>query len=961
MPSLLVLTETMTTTPEKWKLPGYRLLGSQQPKVSNGGGRPSGGTVCFVRKETNGPIQIIDMAGPRYTMAIALQSVVVIVTYRAPAKDRVEMMSYFADLQKMIEELQSSRYKVVLMGDMNAHLQEDSKWTNKPANMAGEAVAQLATETSLHRKTPTNVAPPAWTFRRTTVEEYENSVTPEGEKSITDHVWVDESLIENAIYHLNVTDNMRTDHAGQRLLLGLNIPDQKQALKPKPTPQRKHLERGEETAERYTRMAQGKMREWLDKSRKNRSRHDDPLFVTKAIEELEDTLIETMELINPQRLSSQGGSKSERKQMRKNGIIESLQEKIRRERKEGTQTTHAEMRDEILAEVEEEKRSTAQVGWLSSQLLRQGETAGVWSTRRKLSTVFRPEIPRAFFRENGTLAWRETEVLDMVRKATKELVDPSKKHLLGQPDEKLKETIRVKHRRYAQVAKSAREWTVSEEDVKEAAKYVLKTYQKRGACGQTGLSAEMLVLLEEQLLEVLQTVLEMIQRCGRTPNRWRNLLVVLAQKPGKPERKLSSDRPLVLAEILLKALERVVKRHQDMAMARRPLHPSIMAYRPGLCTGMAIFTLTETTMQARLQGMRVVLDVNDVKNAYGGMNRKRVEVFLWETLGLQGQLWELTRQLSGNGIYATRYHGFLTAPQAQRGGYAQGKVLSPNHSNIAMHDLMVGLEDAGAGVMVGGHLIVGVSWSDDFIPIVPVEKMSTFPTAKAEVMSRLEMQAQPSKLFGLPMFRGAKKWATGSISPEEAATEEEETEEKQETEDFCAWSHDHCSIRMMNHPYAVRHSGKLLGRLVGANGYRHQGQAAWTKRKANGAIKILSYMGAFSAQADTELTHMLYVYLVRSVITTAMLNTHMCATDYKQLRATQAEIYRRGTWAGKRVSQRVIIRELGKEVIDVALWSAKLGLLERIKRLGEESMQRRSSRIGGRKQGPMCRDLRAMG
>jgi hypothetical protein len=129
----------------------------------------------------------------------------------------------------------------------------------------------------------------------------------------------------------------------------------------------------------------------------------------------------------------------------------------------------------------------------------------------------------------------------------------------------------------------------------------------------------------------------------------------------------------------------------------------------------------------------------------------------------------------------------------------------------------------------------------------------------------------------------------------------------------------------------VRHSAKILGRLIGANGYRHARQIDWAKKKAHGAMKILGYMGAFSSGADPELAHLLYVYLVQSVMVTAVLNTHLTKTDYKNLRATESKILRKVTWAGQRVAQRAIIRENGKDPIDAAIWKAKSGLFERIK------------------------------
>ena len=74
-------------------------------------------------------------------------------------------------------------------------------------------------------------------------------------------------------------------------------------------------------------------------------------------------------------------------------------------------------------------------------------------------------------------------------------------------------------------------------------------------------------------------------------------------------------------------------------------------------------------LQAKLMNTKVVLDVTDVKNAYGGTDTKRVEVYEWHQLRFRGQL---ARQLSGSSVYST-FHGFMTRPQRQKGNLAQGK------------------------------------------------------------------------------------------------------------------------------------------------------------------------------------------------------------------------------------------------------------------------------------------------
>ena len=72
---------------------------------------------------------------------------------------------------------------------------------------------------------------------------------------------------------------------------------------------------------------------------------------------------------------------------------------------------------------------------------------------------------------------------------------------------------------------------------------------------------------------------------------------------------------------------------------------------------------------------------------------------------------------------------------------------------------------------------------------------------------------------------------------------------------------------------------------------------------------------------------------MESIITSKVSTCQLSDADYKHLRATQCNICRRATWSGKRVSQYIILRELGWTPIDVAIKTANVGLHNRLKLL----------------------------
>ena len=63
------------------------------------------------------------------------------------------------------------------------------------------------------------------------------------------------------------------------------------------------------------------------------------------------------------------------------------------------------------------------------------------------------------------------------------------------------------------------------------------------------------------------------------------------------------------------------------------------------------------------------------------------------------------------------------------------------------------------------------------------------------------------------------------------------------------------------------------------------------------------------------------------------MTTHLNEKDMQELRKPQAEAARRVTWAGKRVSQLAILRELNWMPVDALIWACKIGLHESLKKL----------------------------
>ena len=186
----------------------------------------------------------------------------------------------------------------------------------------------------------------------------------------------------------------------------------------------------------------------------------------------------------------------------------------------------------------------------------------------------------------------------------------------------------------------------------------------------------------------------------------------------------------------------------------------------------------------------------------------------------------------------------------------------------------------------------------------------------------LRMRVQHSKLFLLPLFRNGLKWADAAavITPN---TKEVFTRK----------------VTIGGHPLKVKKEAKLLGRLYGQNAHKHSRYTKHAKNSTISAAKMLSWLGAFQPTSTLRMAECLYISLLESVLVSRVTTCQLSDKDYHNLRATQCNICRRASWAGKRVSQYVILRETGWTPVDAAIMKAKVGLHNRLKNLGEREYQ----------------------
>ena len=192
------------------------------------------------------------------------------------------------------------------------------------------------------------------------------------------------------------------------------------------------------------------------------------------------------------------------------------------------------------------------------------------------------------------------------------------------------------------------------------------------------------------------------------------------------------------------------------------------------------------------------------------------------------------------------------------------------------------------------------------------------------IMGKLHMQAQLTKLHLTPAFRAGKRFAYKQ-------TQAEAHEEKNAR----GWEVKSEEYKIATTGLMIKSEGLFLGRWIGWEPERSPRQIEEARAKGDKATNMLAWIGAFSKNADTNVAEFLYKYLVESVLVAAIYHTQLKGKDKEKLRAAQAQIVRRSMWAGKRVSFFIILMELGWEPIDTEVNKRKLNLHDTIKRLPE--------------------------
>jgi hypothetical protein len=82
-------------------------------------------------------------------------------------------------------------------------------------------------------------------------------------------------------------------------------------------------------------------------------------------------------------------------------------------------------------------------------------------------------------------------------------------------------------------AQEARDWKPKWEDVATMMKCLRRAYTRKTAPGPDDITPDLIIYADEIIVDCLMALLLIMAEAASSPDSWRKMLIVMAQKPGK--------------------------------------------------------------------------------------------------------------------------------------------------------------------------------------------------------------------------------------------------------------------------------------------------------------------------------------------------------------------------------------------------------------------------------------------
>ena len=251
----------------------------------------------------------------------------------------------------------------------------------------------------------------------------------------------------------------------------------------------------------------------------------------------------------------------------------------------------------------------------------------------------------------------------------------------------------------------------------------IKTLKSMKAAGLDEITNEDIKLIENLRPGLIHTVLLKLWEEENCPLGFRQSLLHLISKPGKPGKRRdlrlqTNHRPIALLSSFRKLYEVILS---SRILKHVSLNQSQFGFLSGRSTSDCIFILVEAILQARYTtrgprdgtNQRLYTAFLDFKGAFDNVPRGRIWEKMHDRFAIRGKLLrviiDLYKDTSGLAIVNDLY----TRTFSISSGVLQGSVLGPTLFLLFLDDLLEELHKTRIGISMGGFILSVIAYADD--------------------------------------------------------------------------------------------------------------------------------------------------------------------------------------------------------------------------------------------------------
>ena len=274
---------------------------------------------------------------------------------------------------------------------------------------------------------------------------------------------------------------------------------------------------------------------------------------------------------------------------------------------------------------------------------------------------------------------------------------------------------------------------------------VVKTLSGGKASGWDSIPNEFLINSPDLLLSWLVILFNKIKSTGSMPSGWNKGRVTLIHKSGSRE-DLVNYRPITVIISLSGLFSKLLNQRLSLIVESHNLLGEIQnGFRKDRQMADNNFILDSILMKSKFLKQNVHLCYVDISKAYDSVNRE----ILWKklsSLGFSGAFLQCLQSLYTGDSLVSFIDGISTRPIYPKRGLRQGCSLSPLLFALYISDLGSALSASSEGFTLGGVTFSGLLFADDVVLISrSLEGLNSLVVLVHRICSQLKLLINPKK------------------------------------------------------------------------------------------------------------------------------------------------------------------------------------------------------------------------